>query len=50
MDKRTSVEATAEGYTCSAHYVFNENIAESVDFSVEEGYNNKYPNENGDAQ
>lgn len=50
LDKRTSVEATAEGYTCSAHYVFNENIAESVDFSVEEGYNNSYSNENGDAQ
>ena len=50
LDKQTSVKTTADGYTCSAHYVFNENIAESVDFSVEEGYNNKYPKKNGDSQ
>ena len=41
-DKQTSVRASAEGFTCTAQYVFNENIAESVDFSVEEGYNNNY--------
>lgn len=34
--KQIEIEQTADGYTCRANYVFNENIAESVDFTVEE--------------
>lgn len=50
VDKQVAFEETDNGFTCTARYVFNENIAESVDFSVEEGYNNRYPNENGEPK
>ena len=34
--KGFTINETKDGFTCSAKFVFNENIAESVDFSVEE--------------
>ncbi len=34
--KQVTLSETAEGFTCACSYVFNENIAESVDFSAEE--------------
>lgn len=34
--KQVKIEETAGSFLCHADYVFNENIAESVDFSVEE--------------
>ena len=36
VQKDWSVKESGGEYRCSASYVFNENIAESVDFSVEE--------------
>lgn len=36
VSKEFFTEETGNGFTCSAHYVFNENIAESVDFTVQE--------------
>ena len=36
VKKKVSITEGADGYFCKADYVFNENIAESVDFSVEE--------------
>lgn len=38
-EKTRSITVENGEYTCRAHYVFNENIAESVDFSVDEEYN-----------
>lgn len=34
--KELTIDEIKDGFTCSAKFVFNENIAESVDFSVEE--------------
>ena len=36
VKKQVKLAQTADGFSCRADYVFNENIAESVDFSVEE--------------
>ena len=36
VSKALTVTETAQGFDCRADYVFNENIAQSVDFSVEE--------------
>lgn len=39
VSKSILVQNQTNSYVCTAQYVFNENIAESVDFSVKEGYN-----------
>lgn len=39
VSKKLVVSHQPNSYACTAQYVFNENIAESVDFSVKEGYN-----------
>lgn len=36
VSRKTSLKKQSEGYLCEAKYVFNENIARSVDFSVTE--------------
>ena len=36
VSKKFTSNETKDGFTCSARYVFNENIAESVDFTVQE--------------
>lgn len=36
VSKQFAAEGTKDGYICKARYVFNENIAESVDFTVQE--------------
>lgn len=36
VSRSVTVTASRDSFNCSASYVFNENIAESVDFSVEE--------------
>ena len=36
VQKTLSIDETDSGYACRAAYVFNENIAQTVDFSAEE--------------
>ena len=36
VKKSLTVKQTDDGFLCSADYVFNENIAQTVDFGVEE--------------